>query len=258
MRNQRYAGSLAQRRQQEQAAQRRAMLGTAAVVVLIVVLLGLIAAFQSKLALSIDKLSNPTPRQDVVVVQLLSTSKSDAMLRPLGQVAAESDTLLSMLAGWLGNVRTIIMRFASKPVPLYDGRYNMSAVRAVLTKDYATSNPDPVPGTFLAPALRATFEATPDNSFLVICVGTDAWEDTAAVRQLLSEMASKRDFILLVHSIPTHNPRNLPVQLNLRGSNQQSVAVLGERALVVGHADFGAAVKPWLLKHLEQRNLFTR
>lgn len=209
-----------------------------------------------KVMSAIDKFDNPPLRTDVEHHILLSHSKSDATMRPLISVAEEVLVLDDALRSRLGPIRTVMQKFSSKPVDLYDGPNEQKALLFVLTNHYIDSNPDPVPGTLLAPALKKAFDNASPSACLIFTIGTDAWEDTGAVRKLLMQAQQQgRKFIVLVHGVPLHNVKLANTQKDLRSLNKQSLTPVKERAFVCSKHEFPSAVARWLPEQLRKQKL---
>lgn len=223
---------------------------------------GLIYAFSPRINQAMDNMQHPQPRADVVHIALLSNSKSDTTAKsaavpdPKKLVADQAVALSDTLSARLGPVESTLVRFASRPVELYRGPNDPEMLLKTLKADYLDANPDPTPGTLLAPALEYGLKDVSSKALVVVSVGTDAWEDAGEVHGVLQQLrAQKRKVLVLVHGVPIHNVKIAKTQMDLRGAARHSLRSLGSDVCVASGSDFADAIDRWLPNKLRSQGI---
>lgn len=222
------------------------------VVLVLAAAVALLSWFEPLLSRLLIQLEQPPFRPDIHHAIVLDNSASNDMLRPRTQPAQEALAISETLGSLCGHVATTVWRFSSQPVELYSGSNDFKTLNSLIRSHYLKVNPDPTPGTLLAKALRQIFNQTPPDKLLIISIGTDLWEDAEAVRDLLHSEQSRRDFLLIIHGVPIHNPRTAPTQRDLRGDIRRSLDEFKLRVLILSQHDFPTH-KAWLADQLARR-----
>lgn len=194
------------------------------------------------------------PQGDIIRVVIVGNSLSDEVWNVKKQGAAEELAISRALGG--KPVYTLMLRFASTTVEVFNGPANEIVMHAALKDYWINVKPDPVSGSFLASALRRALEfgkQYPD-AILLVTIVTDGFEDVEEVRAAATQLSARKRTIVIAHGVPVHNPKAAMKQLRKIENIQAGLAVLGPNHRAVPKLQFPDTVDRWLPAKLAENS----